>query len=277
MKKIIFITLLLGFTSINTFSQQTNVSHEVLIDIIRSIPNSVETSALIKDLNAKYNNELSVEQIPKTFFQSVLLLGMYEARLDYATIFGQKKDALKYLKKIKELYDIFKKPKGLNYQDAKKQFSTKKNINTLVNINQINLDKSETAFFQQRKYSLLIIKLTGTWLEAMYMTSKANKTSPDESLEQKIAEQKIILEQLLLLLSFFDDKPNFQLLIRQLNDLQEVYENVKISYEYDEANISIKKNMVVVDDNTSSSIKITQKELNTILQIIEKIRNKIIG
>ncbi len=96
-------------------------------------------------------------------------------------------------------------------------------------------------------------------------------------LRNRIGKQKLILDQLLLLLSSYEESPDIKTLIGELNELQEVYDNIKITYNYDESTTEEENGIIVMKDNTSSSINFAENDLDNILLITTKIRKNIIG
>jgi hypothetical protein len=95
-------------------------------------------------------------------------------------------------------------------------------------------------------------------------------------LRNRIGEQKLILDQLLLLLSFYEESPDIKTLIGELNELQKIYDNVKITYEYEESTTEEENGILVVKDNTLSKINFTEKDLDNILAVTIKIRKVIV-
>jgi hypothetical protein len=55
---------------------------------------------------------------------------------------------------------------------------------------------------QQKRANLSILILTGGWLEALHITCQVVEKNPNnDALKERIGEQKIILENIMLLLS----------------------------------------------------------------------------
>ncbi len=79
-----------------------------------------------------------------------------------------------------------------------------------------------------------------------------------------------------MLLSFYEESPEIKKLIDELNELQSIYDNVRMTYEFEEPTVEEEDGMLVVEDNTRSTINFTEKDLDNILGITTKIRNRII-
>ena len=73
------------------------------------------------------------------------------------------------------------------------------NLDSLLLATNTNLEKLNEYFYKQKKTEYTILLLTGGWVESMYITSKITKKNPNELLKNRIGEQKIILEQCIII------------------------------------------------------------------------------
>ena len=68
-------------------------------------------------------------------------------------------------------------------------------------------------------------------------------------------------------MSFYEEKPGIKTLITELNQLQKVYDQVKIEFQYNDPKTKQDDNgLLIVDDNTSTKITFTKNNLSDILQ-----------
>ena len=120
--------------------------------------------------------------------------------------------------------------------------------------------------------------LTGGWLEALHITCQVYKKNPDNVvLKEKIGEQKIILEQIQLLLSLYESDPDIKNLSAQLKDLQGVFDQIEITTTYAESTFQEVDGVLMIVDNSTSSINITDQNVADITSITAAIRNNIIN
>ena len=256
------------------------VSKEVLSDIVKSIPSPLEISFLIKDLGIKYDKTIlnSADNLANynTSYRQALNLGIYSTDLGYANIYEQTQDALYYLTSVKDMAEGLNIGQFFDFNTIKELATSSNNLDSLLLVTNTNLERINDHLQENGRADLTILILTGGWLEALYLTCEVAKKRPNELLNNRIGEQKIILEQLLLLLSFYEDNDKIKSLIEDLNELRTIYDNVKIVYEYKESAYKEENGILVVEDNTSSKINFTSKDLDNILNVSMKIRNKII-
>lgn len=257
------------------------ISKDVLSDIVKSIPSPLEISFLIKDLGIKYDKSIlnSSDNIGNynTPFKQALNLGIYSTDLGYANIYEQTQDAIYYLNAVKDMAEGLNIGQFFDFNTIKELATNSNDLDSLLLVTNTNLEKINDHLQEKNRADLTILILTGGWVEALYLTCEVAKKSPNELLNNRIGEQKIILDQLLLLLSFYEDNKNIKDLIANLNELQKIYDNVKITYEYENSTTKDEGGILVVEDNTSSKINFTSKDLEDILNVSTKIRKQIIN
>jgi hypothetical protein len=121
--------------------------------------------------------------------------------------------------------------------------------------------------------------LTGGWLEAVHITCGVAAANPEnKQLSETIGEQKIILENIILLLSFYKDTDqNMASLLTDMQSLKAIYDKVKITYTYKESTFEVVDGVMVIKDNSTSTIEITPEDIKSIQSTIASIRTKIIS
>jgi hypothetical protein len=268
--------------SLNNVKVQTPpVSKEVLGDIIQSIPSPLEISSLIKGMGVKYDKNVlnSTANIANynTNFKRALNLGIYSTDLGYANIYNQNQDALKYLDAVRETANGLNIGQFFDFNTIKKLATNSNNLDSLLLITTTNFEKINQHLQEQERSNLSILILTGGWLEALHLTCAVVEKYPNETFKERIGEQKVILDQLLLLLSFYDKDPNVQSLIVDLTQLQHHFDNVQITHTYKESTMKEVNGVLMVVDNSTSQINITADDLKNIYESTASIRKKIIN
>lgn len=259
-------------------SKPPAISKEVLSDIIKSIPSPLEISFLIKDLNIAYEKKVlsNADDLSKfnNNYKQAINLGIYSTDLGYSNIYGQTQDALNYLTAVKTMADGLKIGQHFDFKTIKKLASARDNLDSLLLVTNKNLEDINEHLQEKGRPDLTILILTGGWVEALYLTCEVAKKKPNELLNNRIGDQKIILDQLLLLLSFYDDNANIKSLIEQMNRLQKMYENVKITVKTKQSTIKTTGDVIEVGGDSESIIEFTAKDLDNILNVTKEIRNK---
>jgi len=259
------------------------VSEEVISSIIQQIPSPLEISVLLKESGTKYDRSLlnSPDNISKynSNYRKALNLGIYGTDLGYTNIYEQNQDGLDYMTSIKELADGLSIGQFFDIETIGRLATNSKNLDSLLLITTKNFNSINSYLQEQNRANLSVLLLTGGWMEAMHITCQVSAKDPsNKELQEKIGEQKIILENIVLLLSYYKDvDQNMASLLQDMQKLQQEYENIEIIKTYKESTFEIVDGVMVIKDNSSSEIKITEENVNNIKSIISSVRKKVIS
>jgi hypothetical protein len=265
----------------NAKVQTPPVSKEVLSDIIQSIPSPLEISSLIKSSGVKYDKNVlnSTNNLSNynTNYKRALNLGIYGTDLGYANIYSQNQDALHYLDAVRTTADGLNIGQFFDFNTIKKLATNSNNLDSLLLITTTNFEKINKHLQEQERSNLSILILTGGWLEALHLTCEVENKYPSQTFKERIGEQKVILDQLLLLLSFYNQDANIQTLIADLTELQKQFQKVEVTYTYQESTMKEVNGVLMVVDNSTSKINMTPEDLKNIQAAASAIRKKIIS
>jgi hypothetical protein len=204
-------------------------------------------------------------------------LGIYSTDLGYANIYNQNQDALYYLDAVRETANGLNIGQFFDFGTIKRLATNSSNMDSLLLITTTNFEKINKHLQTQERSDVSILILTGGWMEALYLTCEVVQRYPNDAFKERIGEQKVILDQLLLLLSFYNQDPNIQTLITDLTQLQKHFEKVEITYTYKESTMKEVDGVLVVVDNSTSKINMSPQDLKNIHESINNIRKKIIS
>jgi hypothetical protein len=257
------------------------ISDKMISDIIKSIPSSIETSTLIKQSGGIYNITLlnspdKSERNYSTNYKKAINLGVYGTDLGYVNIYNQSKDALNYLSCIQGLAEELKVGQFFDYETFRRMAANNSNMDSLLYLTIANFENINNFLYEQNRANHSVLMLTGGWLEALYISCKVVKSNRNKDLQEKIGEQKIVLEKILLLLSNYHEDENIYNLSVSLKQLQKVYDKVKINYSYKESQMEEINGKYVMNDKSESTVEITDAQLEEVHSVVESIRNEII-
>jgi hypothetical protein len=259
------------------------ISEEVISSILQQIPQPLEISVLLKQSGKKYNgsylNSPDFTSKYNSNFKRALNLGIYGADLGYTNIYEQNQDGVKYMAAIKEMADGLNIGRFFDIETIGRLATNSKNLDSLLLITTQNFNDINSYLQTQNRSNLSVLLLTGGWLEALHITGEVAAINPEnQDLRETIGSQKIILENIMLLLSFYKDSDQTMAsLLNDLEPLKKAYDKVNITYTYKESTFEIKDGVMVIKDNSTSKIDITNEDLSSIKNITSSIRNKIIS
>jgi hypothetical protein len=274
----------------------SKISEDIISDILQSIPSPLEISQLIKEVSTEYNvsnlNQHSSVNNYNTSYRQALNLGVYSTDLGYCNLYNKNQDILNYLNSVKKLANDLGIGQYFDYETIKRLANSKDNIDSLLNMTQKNFERINTHLREEKREYQSILILSGGWVEAVYLTTLVHKQTKEQlakgganagkaqeklnKLKEKIGEQKLTLEQVLLVLDIFKTKPNFGGLITDLKELQKIYARVEIVTKQLPPKLIQQGDELIVQDVNESKVNISDQDLEAISSLIQSIRNKII-
>lgn len=257
------------------------VNDDIVHSILQSIPSPLELSVLIKntkgaDYNTKDLNDPKADSRYNTNFKKALNLGIYSADLGYANIYGKTTDALSYLNSVRVLADGLSIGQFFDYNTLKTLAESRDSLPELIQNTTVNFDKINNKLREQKRENLSILMLTGGWLEISHLTCLVYNRTKAKDLRDKIAEQKITLDQLLFVLDIYQSKPEFPDLINDLKELKKNFDKVQIETIRGTSKTVVKGGVLVVEDDDQQKITVSDEDLKAIVDQIASIRSKAI-
>jgi hypothetical protein len=268
--------------SLDSAKSGPTIDEEVINSILQQIPSPLEISVLLKESGVKYSSSLlnTPDNLSKynSNYKKALNLGVYGTDLGYTNIYEQNQDGIKYLSSIKSLADGLNIGQFFDIETIGRLAANSKNLDSLLLITTQNFNSINHYLQTQSRANLSVLLLIGGWVEAMQITCQvAAKDSKNKNLQEKIGEQKIILEQIVLLLSFYKDDENMASLLKDMEELKVAFDKINITYTYKESSMQIVNGVAVIKDNSTTTINITDQDVEAIRSITNSIRNKIIS
>lgn len=260
-----------------------SISGEVISSVLQQIPSPLEISVLLKESGTKYDKDLlnSPENISgyNSNFRKALNLGIYGTDLGYTNIYEKNQDGLAYMAAIKDLANGLNIGQFFELETIKRLATNSSNLDSLLLITTQNFNEINHYLQEQNRANLSVLLLAGGWVEAMHIMATVAANNPDNKvLQEKVGEQKIIFENIMLLLSFYSEvDQNMKQLHEAMMPLQEEYNKIEIITTYQESTFEIVDGVMVIKDNSSSEIKITPENVENIKNNLNNIRQNIIS
>lgn len=258
------------------------IDESVVSGLLEQIPSPLEISMLLKESGSKYNS--SILNDPNNInkynnnYKKALNLGIYGADLGYTNIYGQQMEGIKYLSSIKTLADELNIGQFFDIATIGKLASNSNNLDSLLLVTTQNFNSINQYLQSQSRANVSVLLLLGGWIEAMEIISQVAAKNPEnKELLEAVGEQKIILEQIVILLEFYKNDPNTAHLLEELQQLKTIYDKVTITYTYKESTMEVVDGVAIIKDNSTSTINITKEVATEIKDKISAIRNSIIS
>ena len=256
---------------------QAQLNKEVEKDILNSIPSPLGITFLLKDLGEPYNAQLfnSAKRAKHytTETQQALNLGIYSTNLGFTMMYKQTVDVSKYLNAIQHLATDLKVGYVFDRQRIDYFLKQGQSQDSLLIETNTNLEKINDQLFNTKRSQLATLILLGGWLESLYTASWVYVKSPHGFLKERIGEQKNILEQFLLLLSFYEKQPEIKQLIQSLNRLSSIYSKNRYSQKNQSDTLTNGNEKVI---HVIPEVHFTTQEIAQVFELTTQIRTKII-
>ena len=259
------------------------ISAENIEAILASIPSPLELSSHIQEAgiayNAGYLNSTDNYENYQTSNEKALNLGIYGTDLGYTNLYNQVQDGLNYLSVVHKLSDDLNIGHFLDFESLKRLTDNNANLDSLLMVTNQNFDRINNHFVEQNKASLSSLLLTGGWLEALHITNQVALTQmQNQDLRERIGEQKIVLDNIIILLSVYSGHDQqIAELLSDMRKLETAYANVNITYKYEESTSEVVDGVLEITSNSTSEVHITDEDITKIAKAVEEVRNKIIS
>ena len=252
---------------------------EGLIDLASSSP--IEMAALIKESDVPFDKKYisNTDRIDdlNTNFKQALNLGVLGADLGYLNMYNKMGVVMSYISAIRNVADELKVGQFFDFSTLKSLATNSTNLDSLMYISVNSFNKMDAYLRENSRTNISALLVTGVWIEGLYLATQVVKEIPNEKISERIGEQKMMLNNLLLVLTNFKKDKRFDALIQDLQPLKEAYKDVKITIEKGEPEMVEENGVLVIKQNETSIVHISDEQLANIINLVEVERNKILN
>ena len=257
------------------------ISEEGVKNFIDNMSSPVEMAALIKGLEVQFSNKYlaptdKIEDF-STNFQQAFSLGVYGVDLGYLNIYNKTNSVIDYISAIRTLADGINVVQFFDFNTLKRLAQNNQNLDSLMFISVHSFNNMDRYLRNNNRANLSVLIISGLWLEGMYLATQVNKEAPHPELQERIGEQKIILDKLLIFLKNFEADKQFASLIADFELIQADLKDVTITITKGEPEAIEKDGMLVIIQHDVSIIDITDEQIQKITNDTEEIRNRLIS
>ncbi len=243
MKKILFLIpiFLFGLLTINSCVTE-ETENEGKLDSLKTdekpddktvykLPSPIELYKFLYASKATFKKESlnSIERREKynTSTRKALNLGVYASDLAYSAVFEKTQETFQYFKTSRILADELAISEGFNEKVANRIENNLENVDSLYEIASDAYWDATTFLEAENKTELLSFIIIGSWIESVYIAgASVDKFSPKNEVIIRIAEQKLLLENLLDYLNSHEKNEEINKIVRKLNELEEYFYNL---------------------------------------------------
>lgn len=273
--------LLSDFEYADSLQSHVVVSEEIINDMIHSIPSPIEMTSLIMSTGAEFDEQLLTDpdrvETYVTAHSKAVNLGIYGAELGYLNIYGKTLLGADYLSALRTLSKDLGVEQFFDFHTLKRLASSSDNIDSLLNITTQGFSKMETFLREQNRVKASVMIVTGTFVEGLYIAGQIANQKSNPELTERIGEQKMSLNNLVIMLEVYQKDLEVSQLITDFKELKKLYDEVEIITIYGEPITKEVDGMLVIEDQSTSEVKMSKELLQNIITKVTELRTKIIA
>ena len=268
-------TVTAGFVDENAILNAKKVQ-----EIFYSVPSPMDMASILKRTGATYDmtllNDVKKANSYSSARSQALNLGIYGADLSYVSVFNQNQEAIIYMSCTKKLADNLGVSKAFDDQMIERMEENVDNRDSLLSIISETYYMLDAYLKENDRDHISAMVIAAGWVEGLYLATAiaSSDEDPDKALLQRIAEQKLSLDNLRELVKSYNKKNQLDDIARDLEKIHQAYTDVTIVKE--------KSNVEKANDGTTriggqTKVEMSKKTLDEITKVVSEIRSNYIS
>lgn len=257
------------------------IDEDAINEVIQSFSSPVEMAALLENLDVPFSKKYLVPaeeaEDYDTNTKKAFALGVLSADLGYLNVYEKTTQIVEYLSVIKKLADDLRVGQFFEFQTLKRLATSNDNLDSLLFLTVSSFHQMDEHLRNNARSNLSALVVTGVWLEGLYFLTQVSLEQPTEGLKESIGEQKTLLNNLLPILKVYQNEAYFKDIVEDFEELKKAFEDVSIRYEIQDPKSEIIDGRLVITQSEISIVEMTDSQLEEIVKITEKVRNKLIA
>ena len=258
------------------------LSTEAIEEIAKNISSPVEIANLLQTLAVPFSPDYLASSIDAnkqtTSFDKAFTLGILGADLGYLNMYEKTGSSIDILSSIRKLAEGIRVGQFFDFETIKRLSLNKSNLDSLLYLSIDSYTQIDEYLRDNDRGQLSALMIIGVWIEGQYLATQVITEYPDPVLRDRIGEQKIILNDLIMLANPYCDRdPEFGDLCKYLQEIKEKYREIRITYTLGEPISREVDGALVVEQTETSVIEMTDEQLAGIIETTKNVRNKLIA
>jgi hypothetical protein len=257
------------------------LSTEAIEEISKNISSPVEIANLLQLMSVPFSPDYLASSIDankqSTAFEKALTLGILGADLGYLNMYEKTGSSIDMLSSIRKLAEGIRVGQFFDFETIKRLSLNRSNLDSLLFLSIDSYSRIDKYLRDNDRGQLSSLMIIGVWIEGQYLATQVMEEYPDPMLRDRIGEQKVILNDLIMLASPYCSRDTeFGSLCSYLQEIKDKYKDIKITYTLGEP-VSIEQNGgLVVQQTETSKVDMTDGQLAEIIKVTKRIRDKLI-
>jgi len=163
-----------------------------------------------------------------------------------------------------------------NFETLKRLATNSENIDSLMYISVSAFDKMDTYLRENNRSDISALLVTGVWIEGLFLATQVVKDNDNPIIRERVGEQGIVLEQLLIVLNHYKKDKRFFELITEIEKVEAALSEVEIIIEEGEAEMMEVDGVLMAVSSETTTLKMTDEQLEKIIAVVEDLRDFVI-
>jgi hypothetical protein len=246
-------------------------------EVAFNIPSPSEQFSLISKMDGKKNTAIMHDPDAagnySTSAQKALNFGVYTADVAYLTSYNETNKYLSYFGKLEKLGDDIGVSQVFGEELSRLAKKWDGNADSLFRLSDETYNKTFSRLIEIGKGNELALMLTGGWIESMHlMTGSSKGYGKSPKLEQMIADQKLVAENLRDFLVSYENNADVKTWAGYVSEILKIYESMDCS----SSDTKVANANGKLSFSGGETCKMTQQCFNDLKAKIAEIRTKIV-
>lgn len=242
--------------------------------IFHNIPSPMETAGLLKKAGAEYDKNIlnDVKNVDNYTAASkqALNLGIYGADLSYASVYNNTQESMLYTSCAQKLAKKLDVTSAFNQSVVERLEKNRSNRDSLLAIISETYWHMDGYLKESGRDNISAMMVAGGWVEGLYIATQVTKLHDTPELRQRIAEQRIPLDDLVeLVRTYGPDEPAIASVLKDLELLQGLFAPVVTPTG---SSTVTEENGVATIGGTAPTASLTDAQLQSISEATATIR-----
>lgn len=258
-------------------SSDNNENVAKVQEIFHSVPSPMDMATMLKESGAKYDVKMlnDVKRVHEyTSARSrALNLGIYGADLSYASIFNQNQESIIYMSCTKKLSDNLGLSKAFDDESIERMETNIDNRDSLLQIISETYYMLDAYLKENDRDHISAMVIAAGWIEGLYLATSVteNAMAADDKLRKRVAEQKISLDNLVMLVDSYNKNGELDDIEEDLAKLDIIFQEVNLNRG--QTDLSKNSNGVTVIGG-ENQVEMSDEALKKITETVREIRTR---
>ena len=264
-----------------TSANNLEISQESMEELISNVSSPIEIASLLRHENVPFDRACiaSTDNIDNLIsdFDCAINIGILGADLGYLNIYEKTSSVMSTVAGINKLSNNLKVGQFFNFSLLKRLATSSKTLDSLIYTSILSFNNMEAYLRSTDRTNISALMITGVWVESTSLATMVYKERPSKKIAERIGEQKLILNNLVIIIDNYKSDSRFEELATDLHELKMIFNEIEITTVEGEPETVVENGMLVIHQTSESTVHITDDQIDLIALKISILREKLIN